>query len=269
MKNLKISTLLLLTLAVFMSSCGNKKKQKEELEVKKGEIAHIVSNYVYPLPSSFELMDMLNEIEAAFIIGISNPASEVDKYKTESKQALNLGVYMADVSYAAVYQRKQAAQDYLTSAEKLIRTLHVDGTFDDNFASEISAQVENRDSLVNLVTEASQSVYSDFHRQNKKELAFMMAAGAWTEAMYLTLIISDNTPLNASVIKAIMFQRNSLNKTVALLEEVKDNKDAAPILVALKGIKNTFDQEDTGSITAAQIAQLETQTNALRSMIVE
>lgn len=269
MKNFNTSALILLAIATLLSSCGNKKKQNEELEVKKAEIAHVVSNYVYPLPSSFELMDMLNEIEAAFIIGISNPASDVAKYETEAKQAINLGVYLADISYAAVYQRKQSVQDYLSSSEVLIRKLHVDGSFDENFSSDIANLVDNKDSLISVITDATQNMYGEFHRQGKQDLANLMAAGAWVEAMHLTLIVSDNTPLNANIIKAIIYQHQSLIETIDLLEEVKDNKDVAPVLAALKGIKNTFDKEDPSALTAKQVTELTSQTEALRAVLVK
>lgn len=269
MTNFKTSTIFVLTLAFLLSSCGNKKKQNEELEVKKGEIAHIVSDYVYPLPSSFDLMDMLNEIEAGFVIGISNPPSEVEKYTTEAKQSLNLGVYLADLSYASVYRRKQSAQDYLEASEQLIRQLHVDDAIDQSFAKKVTNLIDNKDSLINVVTEGTQNVYSDFHRKGKKDLAYLMVAGAWTEAMYLTLIVSDNTPLNAQIIQAIIYQHKSLIKTITLLEEVKDNAEAQPILTALQSIKNTFDKEDPSALTAEQIEQLTAKTNALRAIIVE
>lgn len=269
MKNLNISTILLVILALSLTSCANKKKQKEELEVKKTEIAQIVSDYVYPLPSSFELMDMLNEIEAAFIIGISNSAEDVSKYETESKQALNLGVYLTDLSYAAIYHRNQSAQDYLGACESLVRTLHVDNSFQDGFTTNVSENIDNREVLVDLLTSATQSVYGDFHRKGHTALASLMVAGAWTETMYLTLIVSENTPLNAQIIKTVIFQHKSLIETIALLEESKDAPSVSPILAALKGIKNTFDKEDPSSLSADQVTQLKAQVNALRSQIVE
>lgn len=269
MKNLKISSLFLLILVLGTTSCVGKKKEKEELEVKKTEIAEVVSNYVYPLPSSFELMDMLNEIEAAFIIGISNPAEDVSKYKTEAKQALNLGVYLTDLSYASVYHRKQSAQDYLSSCEKIVRSLHVDDSFQQDFLTEVSENIDNRETLVDLLTNATQNIYGDLHRKGHTDLASLMVAGAWTEAMYLTLIISENTPLNAQIINTIIFQHKSLIETIALLEKSKEVAMVSPILTALKGIQNIFSQEDPNSLSMEQITKLQAQTNALRAQIIE
>lgn len=269
MKNLKISTILLLIAALGLASCANKKKQKEELEVRKSEIAEIVSDYVYPLPSSFELMEMLNEIDAAYIIGISNLSTDVDKYESKSKQALNLGVYLSDLSYSSIYRRKQAAQDYLGACEVLIRNLHVDGAFQEGFVANVSENIDDKETLVSLLTTATQNVYSDFHRKGHRDLAYLMVAGAWTEAMYITLEVSNNTPLNAQIVNTIIFQHQSLLETIKLLKEANEDGQLNVLIAALEGIKNTFNQEDASALTVDQFKKLYAQTSALRAHLIE
>lgn len=268
MKIFKIAALVLSVL-LLTTACANKKKEKQELEVKKGEIAEIVSNYVYPLPSSFELMEMLNDINAAYIIGISNDATAVSNYETKSKQALNLGIYLSDLSYASIYRRKKAAQDYLGASETLIRSLHVDDSFEDGFVAKVSDNIDEKETLVNLLTTATQNVYSDFHRKGHKDLAYLMVAGAWTEAMYLTLEVSRSTPLNAQIVNTIIFQHQSLIETIKLLNEANEGGQLNVLIAALDGIKNTFDQEDPSALTVDQFKKLYAQTSALRAHLVE
>lgn len=269
MKNLKLIATLLLISLISLSSCVSKKKEKQDLEVKKTEIAEIVSDYVYPLPSSFELMEMLNEINAAFIIGISNEATSVENYDTKTKQAINLGVYLSDLSYASIYRRKQAAQDYLGACETLIRNLHVDDAFEDGFVANVSENIDEKETLVSLLTTATQNVYSDLHRKGHKDLAYLMVAGAWTEAMYLTLEVSRNTPLNAQIVNTIIFQHQSLIETIKLLNEANEDGKLNVLITALEGIKGTFDQEDPSALTVDQFKKLYAQTSALRAHLIE
>jgi len=268
MRHLKIAILLFASV-LLLASCANKKKKQAELEIKKGEIEKVMMDYVYPLPSSFELMEMLNEIEAAFIIGISNSPEDVSRYATSPKQAMNLGVFLTDLSYASIYNRKQAAQDYLVACEELIRELHVDDAFEEGFFNHISENIDDRDALVELVSTATQEVYGNFYRKGDQDLAYLMVAGAWTEAMYLTLIVSDNTPLNQQIINTIIFQHKSLIETINLLEEVEGKPGVNPVLTALKGVKNTFDKEDPSALTVDQVDTLKTQIEALRAHVVE
>jgi hypothetical protein len=267
MKHLKISTIAFLAVILLLSSCANKKKEKEELQVVKSEIAHIVSNFVYPLPSSFELMEMLNEIEAAYIFGITNPTTDVEKYTRQEKQALNLGIYLSDLSYTSIYRRKQAAQEYLSSCEKLVRALHVDRAFQEGFIANVADNIDDKDTLVSLITDATQNIYSEFHRKDKTDLAHLMVAGAWVESMYLTLIVSENTPLNAQIIKTVIFQHESLLETIILLES--SNEKPEVLIAALEGMKNTFSQEDPNALTVEQVKDLSSQVNALRAHLVK
>jgi len=269
MKNLRINIILLLIVALGLASCANKKKQKEELDVKKSEIAAIVSDYVYPLPSTFELMDMLNEIEAAYIIGISNSPADVEKYESKSKQSINLGIYLTDLSYASIYRRKQAAQDYLEACETLIRDLHVDDSFQDGFVADVSENIDDKETLVSLLTTATQNVYSDFHRKGHKDLAYLMVAGSWTEAMYLTLEVSNNTPLNAQIVNTIIFQHQSLIETIKLLKEANEDGDLNVLIASLEGIQNTFNQEDPTALTVDQFEKLYAQVSTLRAHLIE
>lgn len=269
MNKLTTKILLLATVVLTLAACGNKKKQKEEIEVKKQEIAEVVTNYVYPLPSSIEVAEMINKIEAAYILGVTNNPENSANYTTDGQKALNLGVYLSDFSYASVYKRKQAAEDYLSTCEGLIRQLHVDNSFQDGLATKIKAQMNNRDSLTTLMTTATQNVYGDLHKKGQKELAYLMVAGAWTETMYLTLIISENTPLNQAIISTIIFQHKSLVEAIKLLDEMKESSTVRPILAALKGIKKTFDQEDPSALTQDQVVELTAKVNALRAQIVK
>src|SRR6056297_1934285 len=102
-----VGPMVILAIAVTFSLSGCKKTQNEEGEqekteqekISKTEIKEKVSEVVYPLPSTFEITETLNEIGASFIISLTNDVENADQYVTEEKQALNLGVYSADLSY--------------------------------------------------------------------------------------------------------------------------------------------------------------------------
>ena len=61
----------------------------------------------YPLPSSFEVTKLLVEAGASYILNLCNPVDNVNRYISLKSKALNLGVYGADLSYAATYNQAQ------------------------------------------------------------------------------------------------------------------------------------------------------------------
>src|SRR5690606_28686195 len=113
------SIISLFVLGVFMlSACNMKRKSSGDNAestdtLEKTRVEQDVREFVYPLPTTFEVTEMLNRIGAAYILTLSNPVSNVERYLTEKAKAINLGVYSADLSYASTYNQKQATIDYM------------------------------------------------------------------------------------------------------------------------------------------------------------
>ncbi|MFW6043007.1 MAG: hypothetical protein ACOCPW_01485, partial [Marinilabiliaceae bacterium] len=106
-------------------SRDGEEKTKSEPRIEKEEVEEDVREFVYPLPTTFEVTEMLNRIGASYILALSNSDDNVDKYLTEKKQALNLGVYGADLSYASTYNQKQPTIDYMEASKKLVDALNM------------------------------------------------------------------------------------------------------------------------------------------------
>lgn len=88
-------------------SCGNrsKKNSNERPEISDEMIEQEVEEYIYPLPSTFEVTNMLNDIEASYIFDIANDPENAGSYFTEKNRAINLGIYIADLAYATTYNQ--------------------------------------------------------------------------------------------------------------------------------------------------------------------
>src|SRR6056297_1983651 len=137
-----IATMAVLFIAIGFSFNGCKQAQKDEESgaeqtkeeiITKSDIKEDVSEVVYPLPSNFEITETLNEIGASFIISLTNDIENVNKYVTEEKQALNLGIYSADLSYATTYNMKQYTMSYMDVSKKLVKELGITGAYKPEF----------------------------------------------------------------------------------------------------------------------------------------
>lgn len=159
MRTLRKQTLIavLLSVALVFPACQSGKKKENgdkeqktatEPRIEKEKIEKDVKEFVYPLPTSFEVTEMLNRIGAAYILTLSNSVDNVDKYLTEKKQALNLGVYGADLSYASTYNQKQQTMDYMEASRKLIDALNISGALPSDIIEQIEQNQDNKDKLV-------------------------------------------------------------------------------------------------------------------------
>ncbi len=273
---IKKSVIVLLSVVLLMSlaNCTGGKKEDtsseslSESKIDKEEFEENVREIVYPLPTAFEITEMINDIEASYIIGITNKTESIDKYFTDKDQAINLGVYSADLSYASTYNMRQEIMTYMEALENLVVELGITGAFSISFIDEVEENIDNKDVLVDLITGSFYDTYEYLVRNNKEDLSLLVLAGTWIEAMYISCNISETVYHNPDLVKVILHQKSSLDKLVKMLEEHKEHESIKTLLADLNPIKEVFDSIDETGITEAQLNSIIEQTNALREKII-
>lgn len=248
---LKIASFVMLVAT--LASCAGGGQSNQSTDLKKDSLEKSVREYVYPLPSSFEVTEMLNRIEAAYILGLSNPASNVDKYFTAKSQALNLGVYSADLSYASTYNQKQETVEFMNASKKLIEKLDITAALDPQILENIEKNLENKDELVNLITNSFYDTYEYLNKNERTSVSMLVLAGSWTEALYIATHITEDTFNNREMVKIILDQKEPLVKLMAILTENTTDADVQSVLEDLKDVHSIFMQVETGSITESQV----------------
>jgi hypothetical protein len=267
-------TLLSALLIVSLVNCSGGKKGKpvdensEEALLDKEDLKQKVRDVVYPLPTAFEVTEMINKVEASYIIGLSNGTSNVDKYFTDKDQAINLGVYSADLSYASTYNMKQEVMNYMEASENLIVELGITGAFSVNFLDEVEANLDNKDKLVELITGSFYDTYEYLVKNNKEDLSLLVLAGTWIEGMYISCNISETVYNNPELVKVILHQKTSLNELVELLAPHNEHETIQSVLSDLKPIKDIYDNIDETGITESQLSGIIEQTSIVRNKII-
>ena len=95
---------LLLLAAIGLNSCSscNREDSTEQKKIEMNEPDNLTSEIgkaIRELPTSAHVAEMLTELDVEFMIGITNPAENADKYLLNGSKAINLGVYGADLSF--------------------------------------------------------------------------------------------------------------------------------------------------------------------------
>lgn len=270
-----IGIIALLVMATATSIPGCKQAQKKEdeqektdQEITKSEIRENISEEVYPLPSTFEITETLNEIGASFIIALTNDAENSDKYVTEEKQALNLGVYSADLSYATTYNMKQYIMDYMDANKKLVDELGISGAYSPEFVQKVKENFDNKDQLVDMLTNSFYNTYKYMNQQGKEELSLLIVSGSWIEAMYITTHISENTYHNKKIVRLINEQESSLNKLLNLLKPHSNNKTIQNVIKDLQPILEVYENRGEQGFTEKQVMKLQNLSGEIRNEII-
>lgn len=211
----------------------------DESEAQKEVVIESISGY--PLPSSFEVTTMLIEAGAPYILSISNPASNVSNYFTQSEKAINLGIYGADLSYASTYMMKQETMLFLNSSKKLTDEIEISSAFNQHYAERVENNLENGDSLINIISDSFFDTYNYLTKNNKDKLAVLIMAGSWIEGLYITTQIAITAADNTEIVDIIAHQKLSLEKLIEIMAPVKTDDDVVDLYNELGVLKGHYD----------------------------
>ncbi len=228
-------------LIVLASSCGGRQEGETRAITDNKERPEMVQSSVegledYPIPTSVEVVEMLQRAGAPYILGISNSAANVDRYFTEKKKALNLGVYGADLSYAGTYEMNQEIMKYLQVCKRLIDELNISTSFNQGFVQRVERNLENKDSLINIVSESFYDTYVFLTDNQRDDLALLVMTGSWIEGIYLTSQISIGARDNSEITDIILRQSDPLERLLALLDEHEDDELVNSLFIELTDI---------------------------------
>ena len=114
-KKILFLPILLSCLVIFFSSCkSGEDANKDDLQGEEVELNDIREEILISMlaPSDMAVM-LIDNPDLYFNKDIINPTLNSDKYNTNSKIALNIGIYTADLSYASLFEQEQITYDYL------------------------------------------------------------------------------------------------------------------------------------------------------------
>jgi hypothetical protein len=258
-------------LLISLYGCKNAQQRQEaeqplpEPEAPGGDNLEALTGY--PLPTSYEVTDMIYKAGAAYDISVSNDPNKAADYITQRDKALNLGVYGADLCYASTYKMKQRTMYYLDATKTLIDDLGINTQFNMNYAERVENNLDNRDSVMQIVEDSFFDTWDHLVENKQDILARLMVSGSWIEGMYITINIAEGARDNTTFLEILATQKNSLDKLVSLLEPVQDVNDISSIYEQLIGLQTIY--EGVGeTLTADQLSQLRVKVTALRESVV-
>ena len=266
----KITAILaVLAIALFSVSCGGGAKQAEDAEethVTKEEAFKSVTKY--PLPTAFEVTKMLNKAGASYILSLNNPVENVDKYFTEKSKALNLGIYGANLSYASTYQMKQETMNYLKVSKRLIDELQITTAFNKQFADRIEANIDNKDSLIHIISDSFYDTYDFLNQNGKDNISLLVMAGSWIEGLYITTQIAIISKNNEDFMKIIANQKDPLNKLLELMEPASTDSGVTEVKEMLKPLHEAFKKVEGEELTPEQFNEISDAVAKVRAEII-
>jgi hypothetical protein len=200
------------------SGCQKTKQDQPAMDNKKDSMDQArveqLKKIFFNIPSPVEMASLIKKEGFSYDKKILNKVENVDSYVGEAKQAINLGIYGADLSYASIFDQKQECMKYFAAAKKLASAMSIDGGINDSIVAKLAEQQENRDSILKIVTGAYADLNGYLKENNRVEVSALVISGGWLEALYLSLTYaekSNGTAIKARVAEQKMVLENLLN----------------------------------------------------------
>ncbi len=232
----------------FAISCSNNasNQEKKTNEAVADTINKVITvspetkNLLYQFPTPFEVTQLLIKAKAGFIFDITNPPANVSKYSTENAKALNLGVYSADLSYSATFNRNDETTKFLGCTSKLADELGIAGVYDQSLVEKVKKFNNNKDSLTNLVTKIFSSTNTFLSKNNRNQVAVLIATGTFVESLYIAAELNVVAKDNTKIATIIAGQKDNLDKLLTILDAYKQDKQMMKIGEEVSKLKSIF-----------------------------
>lgn len=144
----------------------------------------VVVNYLFPSPDEIlgEILSTNTEFDLAYI----NPTGNAKKYLQTKQQALNLGVYMADLAYINLNGDKNTSLQYFKTVRDLSQKINIYKFFDESIYDRIQNNLANKDSINEILKTMYYDITDLLQSTNRNNIHALIASGALIEALYLS-----------------------------------------------------------------------------------
>ncbi|MCX6286672.1 MAG: hypothetical protein NTY96_06115 [Bacteroidetes bacterium] len=198
-------------------------------------------------PTPFEVNLMLRDAGAPYIFSLTNPPANINRYFIEKTKAINLGIYSTDLAYSSTYQRISETDKFLYCTGKLAGDLGISGVYDKTLLGKVDMYKDNRDSLVALVKRFFGETSDFLRRNNRNQVAILVATGTFVEGLYITSSLCQLATDNSRIAANIFRQKESLAKLLRILGEYGTDSNIKPVADELAKLKPIFTDYGLGS----------------------
>lgn len=189
-------------------------------------------------PSPMETASLIKRSGASFHGDALNGADRASEYTTSDAQAINLGIYGADLSYATIFEENATSLEYLAAIKSLSAELGVDDVLSGEIMDEVEANRNDRDMLIDIVSDTFYELNERLKFNGQEDLAGLVVASGWVEGMYLATRHLDEAP--AELKTRIAEQKLVLDDVMRLCKSYEQTEPLAALLTSMEAIEAAY-----------------------------
>jgi len=261
-----VITLSLVTLS--LQSCGDtqgieENVIEEEVFSPNNSMNTIFDDKIFSIPSPVQTAFLIKELNLEYNSEIGNKTENGSEYISEYQQALNLGVYGADMGYSALYDQRNITLNYLATIQNITNELGLDAAFDKSFLEKFKTHADDDQEMIELMSEAFKLANNFLKQSDRKDVSAWILTGGWIESLYIACHLNDQVN-NVAIQKRIGEQKQTINTIVDVLQEYNTENINNDLIIVLKELDALFNKVDISYDYVAPETDKDTKTTVLR-----
>jgi len=212
----------ILLLLFCLNSCHNRGEVRDQIDsdtLSGFDPVDEVKEVYYRFPSPDEMLSIIDHEQFYFNDEILLPVGKANNYLDSRTQALNLGVYIADLAYITLFERQKEALTYFQVVYGLSEKLRISSAFDPRMLKRFEENLGNIDSLKILADESLTDITQHLEREEKGRVLAVISIGGFVETLYLAFQVVEEYSEHNMVVQRISDQKlvleNLMNYSLA------------------------------------------------------
>ena len=199
------------------------------------------------IPSPGEILERFHNSGIQYNPGLLNSAGNKDKYLGSKAQSLNLGVYIADLAYLALFERSTETVSYLETIQSLGVEAGISSSIYENLLVRAKANAGNMDSLLSISNEAFGNMKEFLENGGKENMIARISAGAYIESMYIALQSMNKFSVSGPLPELLTEMKYPTANLVELARNVITTENDSSLYQYINQVSLIFNEMETRS----------------------
>lgn len=251
-----------------ISSCGDNKKEEgeenhqptvveEDVAVTEELHVNVDPDMTYSVPTPNELFAIIKETGAAFDEAVLNDPAKADSYTSKKLQALNFGIYSADLAFVSSFEQGAIVLKYFKTVRDLSDKMGISSAFDETVFKRVEDNINNgagSDSLLTLSNDTYFQAYSYLEENDRGSTLALIVIGGWIESLYIMTNLNEYEE-GSALVERIGEQKLTFENLMGFLMKYQDDSDVQSTmeeLIDIEGVLLSFDEEEVGDAETSE-----------------
>ena len=215
---------------------------QDEKKITENTTLFSVDDKIFYIPSPVQTSLLMKKIATPYSKDLLNDVANVGAYTTSFKQAVNIGIYGADLGYITANNKNQEAISHLSAVKRLSDELGVSSAFDFSELEKFGSNAGNEQEMLTIITHAYKSCEEFLKQDERHDIAGLIMAGALIESLFFA-VSYVNTDDNQDVINRIGEQSSTLDNIILVLNphySKTDNLELSEFVDQLVNLQSEF-----------------------------